>query len=483
MAEQKLFEKFINSLQIDVSEYLDSKLTEFQNNLIEDATFIFKDNIIDEIKKLGGNLKKNKEKFESFLEKAEKELEGEQYKDFQKELKQMFKDYANALRKLIEKTCVAIIPVKEMPWVDVIFRSVPRIVIDKKKVNLLDNAIAYYGEIKCLISKIIIYGKMKDAEPLFAPFMGDLDLEGYKLDDSQKEPKSQIYSYVSAIIKALDSIRTSTQLEKYHAGYQRHGDPICDFLMNKSDLLTSMGKIRSGLESNRISNVSVCGIAIPFINDNTSLILVLDEGNDSDRFGKCFEALIKFSAACCGVPSSQKAGQIQTQTPSQPTGTVRTPGGQELQAWTAEELAQASQQRGGAPPPGMEYWTEENLRMMAEKRTGGIPQGMEVWTEEDLQELARKRKGGSLDIPQWEEDKDLTECVKCGYSLRKGWAECPICETPVGAKISPTPSSLPEDKPDKDKATQEQIADKKEPSESSESSKNRASKKKENSSS
>ncbi|MFX0077214.1 MAG: hypothetical protein ACFE96_17350, partial [Candidatus Hermodarchaeota archaeon] len=333
-------------------------------------------------------------------------------------------------------------------------------------------------------SKTIIYGKMKEAEPLFAPFMGDLDIEGYKLDDSQKEPKSQIYSYVSAITKALDSIATSTQLAKYHEGYQRHGDPICDFLMNKSDLLVSMKKIRSGLESSRVnSNVSVCGIGIPFINDNTSLILVIDEGTDSDKFAKCFEALIKFSAACCEIPSSQKAGEIQTQTLSQPTGTVRTPGGQELQAWTAEELAEAAQQRGEALPPGMEYWTEENLRMMAEKRTGGIPQGMEVWTEEELQELARKRKGGVLDIPEWEEDKDLTECVKCGYSLRKGWAECPICETPVGAKISQTPSSLPEDKPEKDEGTQEEVADKTKPSESSESSKNNGSKKKENSSS
>ncbi|TFG23537.1 MAG: hypothetical protein EU529_07065 [Promethearchaeota archaeon] len=483
MAEQKLFEKFINSLQIDVSEYLDSELTEFQNNLIEDATFIFKDNIIGEIKKLGGNLKKNKEKFQSFLVKAEKELEGEQYKDVQKELKQMFKEYSKALRKLIEKTCVAIIPVKEMPWVDVIFRSVPRLVIDKKNVNFLDNSIAYYGEIKCLLSKTIIYGKMKDAEPLFAPFMGDLDLEGYKLDDSQKEPKSQIYSYVSAIIKALDSKLTSTQLEKYHEGYQRHGDPICDFLMSKRDLLTSMGKIRSGLESSRDSNASVCGIGIPLINDNTSLILIIDEGNDQDRFAICFEALIKFSAACCEIPSSQKAGGIQTQVPSQPTGTVRTPGGQELQAWTVEELAEAAQQRGGAPPPGMEFWTEENLRMMAEKRTDGIPQGMEVWTEEDLEELARKRKGGVSDIPEWEADNDLTECVKCGYSLRKGWSECPICNTPVSSASSATPSPPPEDKADKDKDTKEEVGDKTEPSESLESSKNSGSKKNENSSS
>ena len=482
MTEQELFEKYVSSLQIDVSEYLDSELTEFQNNLIEEATFIFKDNIIGEIKKLGGNLKKNKEKFESFLEKAEKELEGEQYKEFQKELKQMFKDYSKKLRELIEKTCVAIIPVKEMPWVDVIFRSVPRIVIDKKKVNFFDNAIAYYGEIKCVISKTTIYGKMKEAEPLFAPFMGDLDLEGYKLDESQKGPKSQIYSYVSAITKALDSKVTSTQLAKYHEGYQRHGDPICDFLMNKSDLLASMEKIRSGLESNRIkSNVSVCGIAIPFINDKTSLILVIDEEKGSDRFTKCFEALINFSAACCEAPSSRKASEIQA--PSQATGTVRTPGGQELKAWTAEELAQEAQKRSGATPPGMEVWTQEDLKEMAEERSAGIPEGMEVWTEEELQELAHKRQGGGLDIPEWETDKDLKECVKCGYSLRKGWSECPICKTPVGAKISPTPSPLPEDKPDEDKGTHDEVTDKTEPSESSESSKNSESKKNEHPSS
>jgi len=459
LAEQELFEKFVDSLQFDASEYLDTELTEFQNNLIEEATFILKDNIVGDIKKLGGNLTKNKEKFENFIKEAEKGLEDEKYKDFYKDLKQMFKDYSKKLRELIEKTCVAKIPVKEMPWVDVLFQNVPRIVIDKKKINFLDKAIAYYGEIKCVISRTTIYGKMKEAEPLFAPFMGELDLGGYKLDESQKGPKAQIYSYIDAIIKALDSEMTRSQLAKYHEGYQRHGEPICDFLMSKNDLLEAMEKVRSGLESKRVdSNISVCGIAIPLIEDRTSLVLVIDEGKDSDRYKKCFEAVITFSAVCCEAPSSKKADEIQPQASTQLTGAIRTPGGQELKSWTAEELAEESQKRGGGISTGMEVWSEEDLKKMAEERNVGIPEGMEVWTEDELQELARKREGGGLDIPEWEPDKDLLECSKCGYSLRKGWSECPICETPVGAEAPSTPSQPPEDKADEEiKKSDEEI--------------------------
>jgi len=72
---------------------------------------------------------------------------------------------------------------------------------------------------------------------------------------------------------------------------------------------------------------------------------------------------------------------------------------------------------------------------------------MEVWTEEELLELAKKRQGG-IDIPEWKPDEDMKECEKCGYSLRKGWSECPICGTPVESK-TPSESSPPsEPEPD-----------------------------------
>ena len=237
MSEQDLFEAFVNDLQFDVSEYLDSELSDYQKKLIEDAAFILQDNIVGDITKLGGNLQKNKEKFENFLKKAETNIENEKYKDSEKDLKQFLKDYAKKLQELIAKTCVAVIPVKELPWVDVLFRNVPRIELDNKKVELTDNAIAYYGEIKCVISRTTIYGKIKDEKPLFAPFMGELDLKGFKLDESQQgKPKLLVYPYVSTIIESLETSSTRSQLAKYHEGYQRHGEPICDFLMNKPDL-------------------------------------------------------------------------------------------------------------------------------------------------------------------------------------------------------------------------------------------------------
>jgi hypothetical protein len=101
--------------------------------------------------------------------------------------------------------------------------------------------------------------------------------------------------------------------------------------------------------------------------------------------------------------------------------------------WTAEELTSEAQKRMGSQPD-MPSWTEEELEKFSAERGSGLPEGMEVWTEAELQELARKRQGG-LDIPEWEPDKDMKECTKCGYALRPGWSKCPLCETPVGAKV------------------------------------------------
>ena len=435
MSEQNIYEKFVKALQFDVSEYLDSELTEFQTNLIEEATLILKDNIVGAVKKFGGNYDKNKQKFDSFIKKAEKELEKKENSSIQK---QFLKNYSKKLIELIEKSCVAIIPVKDMPWVEVLFRSVPRLAIFDKKVELTDTSIAYYGEIKCVISKTTIFGKMRDKESLFAPIIGELDLGGYKLEDPKKEPKSEIYSYISAVINTLDSTITRNQLEKYHEGYQRHGEPICDFLMSKKDLFEAMENGRSGLESDRIkSNVAVCSIAIPLFGDKSTLLLVIDDGDDknSKKFTRCFEALLKFSAICCEAPTTKKAEDIQKESTPQRLTATHAQGSQELKSWTEEELKE-TQKRDGTIPEGMSVWTEEDLIKAAEERGAGVPEGMEVWTEKELEELARKRQGGGLDIPEWIPDSSLVECSKCGYSLKKSWSECPICGVKIGSTAS-----------------------------------------------
>ncbi|MFW9998656.1 MAG: hypothetical protein ACFE9Q_10205 [Candidatus Hodarchaeota archaeon] len=433
MAEQKLIQVFINKLEFDPADYLvsseEQELNDFQKKVIEKATSIMKDNIVGEIKSFGGNVKIHEEKFKELENRANEELKNEEYEDLKKQLK----NYVKNLRDLIEKTCIAIIPVKEMPWVNVLFRTVPRIIINKN-VDLLDNAIAYYGEIKCVISRSTIFGKMRNEKPLFAPIMGAIDLGGYKLDESQKDPKSQIYSYVSAIVNSFDSIVTKNHLAKYHEGYQRHGDPICDFLMKNNELMNSLERITSGIESGRISSdIAIFSIAIPQNADKTTLLLVTDEGKDPNKYSRCFEALLRFSAECCNVPSQQAQAPRQA-TPSAP-GAVMTPGGQELKTWTAEELTEEAQKRM-ASQPNIPAWTEEELSKFASERGAGLPEGMEVWTEEELQDLAKKRQGG-LNIPEWKVDDSMKECVKCGYSLRPGWSRCPVCETPVDVKPEP----------------------------------------------
>ncbi|MFX1409979.1 MAG: zinc ribbon domain-containing protein, partial [Promethearchaeota archaeon] len=443
MSEKKLFEVFVNKIQFNIEDYLvfssEVELSNFQKKTIENATSILLGNTIGEVKSFGGNLKKNEEKFKEFEKNAEEELNNEEYTDIKKELK----DYIKKLRELIDKTCGAIIPVKEMPWVDVIFRSVPRIIFDGK-IQFFDNAIAYYGEIKCDISRPIIYGKMKNEKPLFAPITGTIDLGGYRLDESQKGPKSQIFPYVDAIIRSLDSSITKTQLAKYHESFQRHGDPICDFLMKDEELMNAIGKVTSGIESGRLkSDIAICAIAIPHPADKTTLMLVTDEGKEPNQFSKCFEALLRFSAESCNAPSISRGisgAQAPGQVPSQQTGAVRTPGGQELKTWTAEELAEEAQKRM-TTQPDIPVWSEEEIEKFVEERQSTLPEGMEYWTEDELQELARKRQGG-LDIPEWKPDEDMQECLKCGYALRPGWSKCPHCGTPVGSE-SPEESDSP----------------------------------------
>ncbi len=432
MSEAKLFEIFINSLKFDVSDYLVEELTELQSEIINDATIILKDNIVGDLKSYGGSVKKNEEKFKEFMKKAEAELEKDKYKEIKKKLK----EYLKKLSELIIKTCVVIIPVKELPWVDVIFRTIPRISY-KDKVQLMDNAIAYYGEIKYFVGRTIIYGKIKDQESLFAPFTGNIDLGGYKLDESQKEPKSHIFPYMSAIINSLDSTITKNQLSKYHEEFQGHGEAISDFLMKDSDLNDSMGKITTAIESERSkSDTAVCCIIVPLPSEKKSIVLISDEGQGQPRFGNCFEALLKLSASSCQIPSQAPQQPISGGQVSGPsTGGIRTPGGQELKSWTAEELASEAQKRLAAQP-NLPTWNEEDLHKLAEERGSGIPEGMEVWKEEDLQELAEKRRRGGLNIPEWKPDEDMPECASCGYSLRPGWTKCPVCETLVGEKPS-----------------------------------------------
>jgi hypothetical protein len=212
--------------------------------------------------------------------------------------------------------------------------------------------------------------------------------------------------------------------------------------MKNDELVNAMGNLTSGIDIDRIkSEIGVNAIAYPFPSDKISLVIVTNEGNSSDKFSKCFEAILRFSAACCEVPLPEptQASQAVVESPSnqadqQKSGPVTTPGGQELKVWSTEELIQEAQKRKSSLPEGMETWSENELRELSEKRASGLPEGLEMWTEDELKDLAKKRSHGGLDIPEWEPEEDSKECSNCGYTLREGWDECPICGTEVKEK-------------------------------------------------
>lgn len=445
MPLQEKFEKLIKHSEFEILDYIfpfsKKELSKSQQDILESATSILEANRIGEIQYFGGDLEKDKESFKKVEENLKNELDKEEYDDDRKELGKLLEKYIKILKRFIEKTCYAIIPVKDLPWEEVLFRTVPKITIKDERIELIDNIISYYGEIDKLLSKEIIYGKMKKNEPLFAPVMGDIELD-YEMDESQgKSKKSFNYAYINAVINSLEKSSLKSHLARYHEGYERRGEPVCDYLMKNNGLMNSMNKLVSGIDSGRLNKkMAICGIILPQKSNKSTLILVTTEGDTSDKFENCFEAIFRLSAACFDAPSTQAPSSqeqdlnhIPQQQRPQQGNTIQTPGGQDLNVWTPEELAEHRNSRQGNIPGDMDVWTPEELEENAKARKANIPNGMEVWKEEELEELAKKRQGG-IDMPEWKPDEEMKECTNCGYSLREGWTECPICGTPVGGK-------------------------------------------------
>jgi hypothetical protein len=445
MSLQDKFKKLITSSTFEILDYIfpfsENEFSKFQQNVLEQATSILEANRVGEIQYFGGDLSKDEDSFRKVQEGLKSELNKGEYEAIRKDLEKLLEKFIDLLKELIEKTCYAIIPVKDMPWEQVLFRTVPKIKIKGKNIELLDHIISYYGEIDKIISKEIIYGKMKEEKPLFAPVMGDMELDYQKEEGEAGSKKSFNYAYINSIIESFESSSLKNHLARYHEGYERRGEPVCDYLMNNSGLMNSMNKLVSGIDSGRLkAEIAVCGIILPQKSSNSTLILVTSEGKGSNKYENCFEAVFRLSAASFDAPSaptpSAQGGdlnQIPQQSSSQQGGNIQTPGGQNLNTWTPEELAEQRQSRQGNIPNDMEVWTPEELAEQSKSRESNLPEGMEMWNEEELKELAEKRQGG-IDMPEWEPDEEMKECSNCGYSLRAEWAECPICGTPVGGE-------------------------------------------------
>ncbi|MHA1723285.1 MAG: hypothetical protein ACTSXH_00370 [Promethearchaeota archaeon] len=419
MSEQDFYKKIINFFEIDLQVFLDfEKLNSYQENLIKQATEILKLNTVGDLIKYGGNVKKNENQLKTPWEQVDKELEKEEYKDQKSELKDFVKSYLKVIKEKINKTCGAIIPVKEMPFIDVHFNNIPQIEIGEDSTKLHDTIILYTGEIRCILPRAIIHGKIKNVEPLFAPVMENIKWKEDEMLINREISPSTLTNSLDNLLKKIESPEIKNFLVNYQENFQRHGDPYCDYLHDNNDLMGVMNNLTTGLESGRIkSNIVINAIAIPQPSKNTTFIAVINESTENINFENCFEALLKFSALCCEAATHLLGENNQ--------------GEPELDVRTEEELVENTKKRQeGSVPLNLEVWTEEELEELAKSRGVDIPEGMEVWDEKSLEELAKKRQMSELNIPEWEPDENLTPCPQCGYALRPEWKKCPICNTP-----------------------------------------------------
>ncbi|GAB4326437.1 MAG: hypothetical protein Kow0069_32920 [Promethearchaeota archaeon] len=433
-----------NELNPKQSKHVDKVKELLEGNLVGDPTLF------------GGKL--DEEKFKEFKEALLAELGKEEYKSLKGKLEKSLENYLEALKKVVEELVVGFFPVKDMPTPSITFRTVPLVRTESKtplKFTVM-LTVAFACEVQCVVNRTTLFGEMKGEAPLFAPLIGEMDLGGFKLTPDMKAPTSENFAYLEALLKSMSKMSTRNNVTRYHAQYQRHGEPICDFFMKDEQLMKSMEKVTSGVDSKRLqSGAAVAALVKPHA--ARTLVLVHDEKPDLEV---ALEALLNLSAACYESPMVRKTGHVSeaeamtaaapTPPPSPGVGALAGPGPASaappprLPVWTEEELAEEAKKRGTAP--NLPVWTEEELAEEAKKR--GLPTDLEYWTEEELEAERKKSHAGTqLNIPEWEVSEDTPECPKCGYTVRKGWDTCPICDEPLDKLWEEGAAAEKEEKP------------------------------------
>ena len=428
------------------------ELTDDQTKIIDAVKKIIQENIAGDVKVFGGKV--NEEEITKLQEEIKKELAADEFKSIAKKMDKVVENWIDVWKKAVEQTCVAFLPVKDMPFPNVTFVNAPMVLEDKKgkmQFELHEDSILFCVEIACVVNRTVLYAKVPKEEPLFAPLIGEIDFGDFKLDADQKGSLSQNLAYIFTLADSLDSTSSKNNVTRYDAQYQRHGEPICDFFMKDEELMKAMVKITSALDSKRVSSgAAVCCTVVQ--GNNNSIVLVHSE---KQEYEEAFSACLKLSAACYDSPQVRKpsaatemAEEMTAAAPRPPGGTgvpglmptaPAGPAAPSLPVWTEEELEKESATRGD-PTAGMAMWSESELEEDAKKR--GLPTNMEYWTEEDLEK--EQTKSHTLDIPEWKEE-ELPTCPNCGYAVRKGWDTCPVCSSPLGGDSAPAKAEPPEE--------------------------------------
>lgn len=345
----------------------------------------------------------------------------------EKEIKSLFDSYTKIMKKFLERHVVATATVKTMPFKKVHMLAVPKVNMNQKgQLELNESPVGYIVELPYEIERSAAYGEMKDQKPLFAPVIGSLEL-AWKPSTGDAFADDEKLQY--ALFDVMDKQTTRNSVWRYQ-NYGRKGEPLCDKLMAVEDLMISMERIISEVDSKDFkANASVCGLMYA-IKGKTVVAIIDFDGVHKNAF----EAMFKLCAYLEEVP---RAASAQQPAAGGAAGAPGAPGAGAMPTWTEEELASRPQQFAAPATPNMPVWTEEELEAREDKFSGGP--NLPVWTEEELEEL-KKESGPSLNLPEWKEES-LLDCPNCGYGCQQDWDECPVCEAKLQKQAPPPADS------------------------------------------
>lgn len=433
---QRAFNKILKEINLPTpispsrkKDFVGSK----QQKEIDTMKNLLENNLTGSITTWGGSFEEDQ--FKQAKEKLPAVIKELQLEAKEKEIKAYFDSYSKVMKKFLDKHVVAHAPVKTMPFKNVYMHTVPKIDMSSKgTLEINDSPIGYIVELPYQVERGVVYGEMQGQKPLFAPIIGSLELN-WKTPDQKPAPGEKEYiedfELQSRFFQVMDKQTTRNSVWRYQ-NYGRKGEPICDRLLANEDLMVSMERVISEVDSKEFkANASACGIVHPI--DGRSIVAIVDfDGVHKNAF----EAIFKLCAYLDDVPHVPAAGAgTMAGAPAGGGGYAPQPS---LPTWSEEELANRPNKFAGGPK--LPAWTEEELAKREDKFTGGP--NLPVWTEDELEEMAKK-SGPSLNLPEWKEDEDMIECPKCGYACQADWGECPVCNTKLEKKAQKPAAQKP----------------------------------------
>jgi hypothetical protein len=147
----------------------------------------------------------------------------------------------------------------------------------KGTLEINDKPIGYIVELPYQVERGVVYGEMQGQKPLFAPIIGTLELNW---NAPEKKPQPGETEYIedfelqARFFQVMDKQTTRNSIWRYQ-NYGRKGEPICDKLLANEDLLVSMERIISEVDSKEFkANASACGIIHPI--DGRTIVAIVD---------------------------------------------------------------------------------------------------------------------------------------------------------------------------------------------------------------